>query len=232
MINLTFDNMLFADQDKNLLGPINVDLNLNGITCVLGYNGAGKSLFLELCHGMLEPTLGTVNWNGETALTTRNKRGFIFQSRIILRRSVRENIALPMQAAGWSRNDIDTRTNDLLEMARLTTKGEEPAAVLSGGETQRMALVRALATRPNVLIMDEPTSSLDPNATTKFETMIEAVASTGVKFIWATHNIAQAKRFADNIIFINDGTIAEHGPASDFFTAPKSKIAQTYVEGH
>jgi tungstate transport system ATP-binding protein len=145
---------------------------------------------------------------------------------------VRDNIALPMQAAGWSRTDIETRLTELLDMAQLMTKATEPAAVLSGGEAQRMSLVRALATRPEVVVMDEPTSSLDPTATTKFESLIENVAATGVKFIWATHNIAQARRYAKTIIFINDGIIVEHGPASQFFAAPKTKIAQTYVEGH
>ena len=232
MIDLHFENASLAIDGNTLLGPIDATLNLNGITCVLGYNGAGKSLFLELCHGLQVPTQGHVNWNGQTALATRNQRGFIFQSRIVLRRSVRDNIALPMQAAGWSRTDIETRLAELLDMAHLTAKATEPAAVLSGGEAQRMSLVRALATRPEVVIMDEPTSSLDPTATTKFESLIENVAATGVKFIWATHNIAQARRFANTIIFINDGTIIEHGPASQFFAAPKTKIAQTYVEGH
>ena len=231
-MKLTFDNMSFAADDKTLFGPIDIDLNLDGITCVLGYNGAGKSLFLELCHAMLEPTTGQVKWDNKPALETRQNRGYIFQHRIVLRRSVCRNIALPMQAAGWSRADINARMDDLLQMARLTGQANEPAAVLSGGEAQRMALVRALATHPDVVIMDEPTSSLDPGATTKFENLIENVASMGVKFIWATHNIAQARRFADNIIFINNGTIVENGPASDFFAAPKSKIAQTYVKGH
>jgi tungstate transport system ATP-binding protein len=232
MIDLHFENASLAIDGNTLLGPIDAELNLNGITCVLGYNGAGKSLFLELCHGLQEPTQGHVNWNGKTALATRNQRGFIFQSRIVLRRSVRDNIALPMQAAGWSRTDIETRLIELLDMAQLMTKATEPAAVLSGGEAQRMSLVRALATRPEVVVMDEPTSSLDPTATTKFESLIENVSATGVKFIWATHNIAQARRFANTIIFINNGTIIEHGPASLFFAAPKTKIAQTYVEGH
>lgn len=232
MIDLSFENTSLAIDGNTLLGPIDTKLNLNGITCVLGYNGEGKSLFLELCHGLQEPTQGHVHWNRKTALATRNQRGFIFQSRIVLRRSVRDNIALPMQAAGWSRPEIETRLAELLEMARLSAQANAPAAVLSGGEAQRMSLVRALATRPEVVIMDEPTSSLDPTATTKFESLIENVAATGVKFIWATHNIAQARRFANTIIFINDGTIIEHGPASQFFAAPQTRIAQTYVEGH
>ena len=231
MIDLSFNKMSFVADGKTLLGPVDVSIPLNGITCVLGYNGAGKSLFLELCHGMLEPKSGSVNWDGVSALKTRQKRGYIFQHRIVLRRSVRQNIALPMQAAGWSRADIDARMNELLDMARLTAKADEPAAVLSGGEVQRMALVRALATRPAVVIMDEPTSSLDPSATTKFENLIESVAATGVNFLWATHNIAQAQRFAESIIFINDGTVAEHGSAIRFFANPTSAMAQNYVKG-
>lgn len=232
MIDLSFKNMRFNADGKTLLGPVNLDISLKGITCIMGYNGAGKSLFLELCHGMLEPTKGHVQWNRKSALKTRQDRGFIFQHRIVLRRSVRQNIALPMQAAGWSRSQIDTRLIELLDMARLTPKADEPAAVLSGGEVQRMALVRALATRPDVVIMDEPTSSLDPGATTKFENLIESVAKTGVKFLWATHNITQAQRFASDVIFINDGTVAEHGSAEDFFAAPASQMAQQYVKGH
>ena len=108
-MNLTFNNMTFTADGKNLLGPLDENITLNGITCVLGYNGAGKSLFLELCHGMLEPTIGAVEWNGAPAITTRQKRGYIFQHRITLRRSVRQNIALPMQAAGWSHADINAR---------------------------------------------------------------------------------------------------------------------------
>jgi tungstate transport system ATP-binding protein len=231
MTHLAFENMSFVNDGKPLLGPVNLDVTLNGITCVLGYNGAGKSLFLELCHGMLKPSIGQVNWNGHSALSTRKQRGFIFQHRIILRRSVRQNIALSMQAAGWNAKDINTRMDELLTMAQLTAKADDPAAILSGGEAQRMALVRALATRPDVVIMDEPTSSLDPGAATKFENLIKQVALTGVKFIWATHNVAQAQRFADDVIFINAGNVLEHGRASKFFANPQTEIAKRYVKG-
>lgn len=232
MINLTCNSLGFAQNNQMLLGPIDLTLELRGITTVLGFNGAGKSLFLELCHAMIDPTSGSIEWNGKPAHKTRRDRGYIFQHRILLRRSVRKNIALPMQAAGWSRSAINTRLEELLDMAKLTARADDPAAILSGGEAQRMALVRALATRPQVLIMDEPTSSLDPNATTKFENLIQSVASTGVKFLWATHNVAQAKRFADDVIFIADGKLSETGPSSDFFDKPKTETAQLYLEGH
>jgi len=171
------------------------------------------------------------NCDGINAVGTRQTRGYIFQHRILLRRSVRNNIALPMQAAGWSKADIDIRLEELLDMAKLTAKADDPAAILSGGEAQRMSLVRALSTRPKLLIMDEPTSSLDPRATKKFENLIQSVASTGVKFIWATHNLSQARQFADDVIFVNDGQIAEHGPADTFFKTPASDAARDYIKG-
>jgi tungstate transport system ATP-binding protein len=223
--------MSFTQEGTTLLGPIDLDVTLRGITTVLGYNGAGKSLFLELCHSMIEPSSGSIEWNSKPAHQTRRDRGYIFQHRILLRRSVRKNIALPMQAAGWSTDAINNRLEELLNMAKLTTRADDPAAILSGGEAQRMALVRALATKPQVLIMDEPTSSLDPNATAKFENLIKDVASNGVKFLWATHNITQAKRFADDIIYVADGKLTEYGPADAFFAQPKTETARRYVEG-
>jgi len=230
-MRLTCTSTRFAPEGTALIGPLQMETHVTGITCVLGYNGAGKSLFLELCHGMQTPTSGTLTWDGINAVGTRQNRGYIFQHRILLRRSVRNNIALPMQAAGWSKADIDTRLEELLDMAKLIAKADDPAAILSGGEAQRMSLVRALSTRPKLLIMDEPTSSLDPRATKKFENLIQSVASAGVKFMWATHNISQARQFADDVIFVNDGQIAEHGPAKTFFKNPTSDAARDYIKG-
>jgi len=230
-MKLTCQSTCFAPDGANLLGPIDLETDINGITCVLGYNGAGKSLFLELCHGMQSPTMGTLTWDGQNAVDSRQSRGYIFQNRILLRRSVRNNIALPMQAAGWSKSAIADRLDELLDMATLTCKANDPAAVLSGGEAQRMSLVRALSTKPDLVIMDEPTSSLDPRATKKFENLIQNVASSGVKFIWATHNIAQARAFADDIIFVDKGRVTEHGAADAFFEKPASKAAQEYIQG-
>ena len=231
MINLNYKSVSFSQNGTNLLGPIDLEINLRGITNVLGYNGAGKSLFLELCHALIMPQSGQIRWDGQPANTTRDSRGYIFQHRITLRRSVKNNIALPMQAAGWTKNIINKRLDELLYMAKLTSKANEPASTLSGGEAQRMALVRALATYPKLVIMDEPTSSLDPNATTEFEKLIKKIASSGVKFLWATHNVTQAKQFADDVIFIASGKVAEYSPADIFFIAPKTFIAQQYIKG-
>jgi tungstate transport system ATP-binding protein len=136
-----------------------------------------------------------------------------------------------MQTAGWNNKLIADRLEELLSMAGLESKSEEPASTLSGGEVQRMALVRALATYPKMVIMDEPTSSLDPSATTEFENLISKNANSGIKFLWATHNIKQAKRFADDIIFIADGKVSEISKAKKFFNNPSSIKANSYIKG-
>jgi len=230
-MQLKFNSVSFCQNGDTLLGPIDFELKIRGITNVLGYNGAGKSLFLEICHAMINPTFGCVHWNGNLAENTKYSRGFIFQHRVTLYRSVKKNIALPMQTAGWNNKLIEDRLEELLYMAGLESKSEEPASTLSGGEVQRMALVRALATYPKMVIMDEPTSSLDPSATTEFEKLISKNANSGIKFLWATHNISQAKRFADDIIFIADGKVSEISEAKKFFNNPSSTKANNYIKG-
>ena len=116
MINLNYKSVSFSQNGTNLLGPIDLEINLRGITNVLGYNGAGKSLFLELCHALIMPQSGQIKWDGQPASTTRASRGYIFQHRITLRRSVKSNIALPMQAASWPKNTIETHETPVKAM--------------------------------------------------------------------------------------------------------------------
>jgi len=104
-MKLTFNSVCFSQNSETLLGPIDLKLNIRGITNVLGYNGAGKSLFLEICHAMIEPTSGNVYWGTHSAYSSRHLRGFIFQHRVTLFRSVKKNIALPMQTAGWTKKE-------------------------------------------------------------------------------------------------------------------------------
>ena len=230
-MSLVFDNVIFKSAGKTLLGPLRLDAAQSGITAILGPNGAGKSLFLELSHGMITPSSGHVTWDGVPATKNKRSRGYIFQHRITLRRSVADNIALPLLAAGWSKTVIKSRTQELLEIARLTNKANEPANILSGGEAQRMALARALALNPKTLIMDEPTSSLDPVATETFEEVIKDVAQSGVSIFWATHNLIQARKFANTVIFIANGEVQEYCESDQFFSNPTSDAGKQFLTG-
>ncbi len=216
---------------KTLLGPIDLDLSDPGITCVMGANGAGKSLFLRLAHGLLAPQTGTVTWDRVAAPLTVKDRGFVFQTPPILRRSVAANIAFPLRADGAGRAEAAVRVAALLDLVRLTDRARIPAAQLSGGERQRMALARALALDPKVVLMDEPSASLDPASTKALEDLVHDVSARGVKVIFSTHDIGQARRLAADILFFDGGALAEQAPSANFFDRPGSAAAVNYLRG-
>ncbi|GLQ34547.1 ABC transporter ATP-binding protein [Amylibacter marinus] len=226
---LSLKTASFAANGKTLLGPISLDIPMDGITVVLGPNGAGKSLFLEMCHGLIPLSMGSLCWDGIPANHEKSSRGYIFQHRITLRQSVARNIALPLRAAKWPKAKQIARTKELLSLTQLSAKADEPAVVLSGGEAQRMALARAMAHHPKTILMDEPTSNLDPKATETFEMLIQDIADSGVSFLWATHNLAQAKRFAKHVLFISEGKIVEYAPADQFFNTPIHPTCQNFL---
>ena len=226
---LTMKSATFSADGTRLLGPLNFSLSAAGITAVMGANGAGKSLFLRLAHGLIQPTDGQVFWGDATAIATIRKRGFVFQNNPVMRRSVMANIAFPLIAAGLE--GTGERVQNALAMARLDDQAQLPAAQLSGGQRQRMALARALVTEPDVLLLDEPSASLDPASTKALEAMVQGVAEHGVKVVIATHDTAQARRLADDILFFDQGTLAEQATADTFFTAPESNAAHAYFEG-
>ncbi|MHA3915079.1 energy-coupling factor ABC transporter ATP-binding protein [Halovulum sp. GXIMD14793] len=226
---LHLDGAGFAADGRTLLGPLDLQVAGQGITVVMGANGAGKSLFLRLSHGLLPVSQGRVSWGGRRADATRAERGFMFQNTPILRRSVAQNVAFPLQALGLG--EVASRVARVLDLARLTGKEHQPAARLSGGERQRMAMARALVIEPQALLMDEPSASLDPASTRALEYMIRQVVSDGVKVLIATHDIGQARRLADEVLFFNEGKLAEQAQAEAFFAAPASDAARAYLEG-
>jgi tungstate transport system ATP-binding protein len=212
------------------LGPISLNINLSGITALLGPNGAGKSLFLCLCHGTLDPTSGTVEWDGQDPVSTRRNRGFMLQTSVILRRTVADNIGFALQSHGEPRQAQFEKTRHALRQARLLEKADAPAATLSGGELRRMNLARALVTVPQVLLLDEPFAGLDPAATQEMETIIQGIAvSTPV--LMSHHDLVQTRRMATQVIFFSNGQMAENALAADFFLQPKSTQADTFIKG-
>lgn len=230
---------LFHDfAGKRVLDNIDLTLGPSGVTAIMGANGAGKSLLIRILHGLLKPSGGTVTWGGRSMnRAMRKTQAFVPQSPVLLRRSVAANLKFAL--ALRRRRDIGARLDALLALADLADKADQPARTLSGGEQQRLALARALATDPKVLFLDEPTASLDPANTLAIETMIKRVAddgtwdSTGVgtRVLFVSHDLGQAKRLADDVVFLHRGAIAEHSPATTFFDQPASAEARGYCEG-
>ncbi|MCL4126065.1 UNVERIFIED_CONTAM: hypothetical protein GTU68_017404 [Idotea baltica] len=152
----------------------------------------------------------------------------VFQKPVLLRRSTKANIDFVLK----QRKLFATATrNALLAKVGLEHKANLPARLLSGGEQQRLALARALASRPHVLFLDEATASLDPASTAIIEQIVSEQAIRGTKIIMVTHDAAQASRLAAHIVFMDAGTVTEHSPTQQFFNAPQSQAAKAYLDG-
>jgi tungstate transport system ATP-binding protein len=203
-------------------------------TFVIGPNGAGKTMFLKLCHGLVAPDQGEVVWGGvdaanETAV--KWSQAMVFQRPVLLRRDAAANIDHALKLRGVAGSERADRVAALLDRTGLRRLARTPARALSFGEQQRLALARALALSPEVLFLDEPTASLDPAATHLVEEILDGVAAEGTRIVMSSHDLNQARRLADEVIFLHRGRIKEHRPAPAFFAAPENDLARDFLEG-
>lgn len=214
-----------------LLREISLQLESGPRTIVLGANGAGKSLLLRVCHGLIGPSRGAVEWANATWDGRRKRHAMVFQKPILLRRSVQANVAYALKLMGMAHAERATRVHESLDLVGLTEFAARPARQLSGGEQQRLALARAWAMAPEVLFLDEPTASLDPGATQSVERIIGEIHASSTKIVMTTHDLPQARRLADEVVFLHRGAILEQSPADRFFANPQSDTAKAFLEG-
>lgn len=210
-----------------LIDGLTLHLPDRGIHCIIGPNGAGKSLTLRLLHGLIAPSAGAVNWRGSPlSVSDRVAQAMVFQKPVLLRRSVAANVDFVLR----SRRAADPAFRDsLLARVGLAGRNRQPARLLSGGEQQRLALARALAIRPRVLFLDEPTASLDPNSARVIEDILCEERHHGTLCVLVTHDVGQARRLADSVVFLSGGRVVEHSTADRFFRAPQSNEARDYL---
>ncbi len=216
---------------RTLLDDITLALHGGSRTVILGPNGAGKSLLLRICHGLLAPSAGTVRWHGSNGEDPSRRQAMVFQRPVMLRRSAAGNVDYALRLRGVKRALRRAQVGDALARTGLAAHARSPARVLSGGEQQRLALARAWVLRPDVLFLDEPTASLDPASVRAVEDIIAAIAASGTKIVMTTHDLGQARRIADDIVFLHHGKLAERAPAERFFDRPESGEARAFVQG-
>jgi tungstate transport system ATP-binding protein len=229
LLPLEVSSLVYRVDREPLLDHISVTVGSAGITTVMGANGAGKSLFLRLIHGLLTPSSGRILWNGrDLDLATRRRQALVFQKPVLMRRSVAANIDFVLKPGGGA---YRRRRDQILQQAGLFRQRNQPARLLSGGEQQRLALARALATEPEVLLLDEPCASIDAGATLQIENLLQQARERGVKILLVTHDVGQARRLADDILFMHNGRLLEYRPAAEFFESPASAQARAYLEG-
>jgi len=202
---------------------------------VLGANGAGKSLLLRVLHGLIAADSGDILQSGARVSGARTRTGgtqsMVFQRPVMLRRSVRANLRFALRARGLRGRDRERAIDEALTLCRLHAQADQPARSLSGGEQQRLAIARALVPRPTLLFLDEPTASLDPAATAAVEALIEEARARHVTPVLVTHDVHQARRLADDVIFLCGGRIVDRGRAAQVLDRPRSAAFGDWLAG-
>jgi tungstate transport system ATP-binding protein len=224
ILPLRLENVEYATGGQVIIDRISLEIGAGPSTIILGANGAGKSVLMRLMHGLLRPSSGSIIWNGADV---QRRQAMVFQRPIMLRRSALANVVYALKLAGQQ----ESLAMEALKEVGLAHLAHRPARVLSGGEQQRLALARAWALHPEVLFLDEPTANLDPSATREIETIIKAFDASGTKIVMATHNLGQARRLGDEVIYVHQGRVVERAPAEKFFTQPATAEAAAFIKG-
>jgi tungstate transport system ATP-binding protein len=231
LLPLRLDEVSFVAAGKTIIDGVSLVFEAGPRTIILGPNGAGKSVLMHLCHGLLPPTSGRIEWASEERPGERRRQAMVFQRPVMLRRSALANVEYALGLAGVGGRERRRQARAALESVGLAHLADRSARVLSGGEQPRLALARAWALRPEVLFLDEPTASLDPGASAEVERIIQAIHGAGAKIVMCTHNLGQARRLGDEILFLNQGRVAERAPVDRFFNQPASAEAQAFIKG-
>jgi tungstate transport system ATP-binding protein len=231
ILPLSVRELSFAINGTTIIDNLSFELHAGARTIILGAHGAGKSILLRLCPGLLTPKSGTISWRGGYPAMARKRQAMVFQRPVMLRRSAYANLDYALQLTGMARDKRELRIRAALDKVGLGALGDRSARVLSGGEQQRLALARAWALQPEVLFLDEPTASLDPTATRAVEEIIAAIHADGTKIVMTTHNLGQARRLGDEILFLHRGRLVERAPVETFFNNPATPESAAFIKG-
>ncbi|MGH0035126.1 MAG: ATP-binding cassette domain-containing protein [Myxococcota bacterium] len=228
---IVVEDVVIERRGDRLLGPLSLGFEKHGRCVIMGPNGAGKSLTLRVIHGLIEPDRGRVRMGDASGARARRAQAMVFERPVHLRRSALANVEYALAVRGVARAERRERAHRALERTGLLDLARRSARVLSAGEQQRLSLARAWALEPEVLLLDEPTAALDPSATRAVESIIESIAAAGTKVIMTTHDLGQARRLADEVVFLNRGVLVERTRASRFFDAPSSEMGRAFLKG-
>ncbi len=223
--------------EKEVLRDVNVTVQDGEIFGIIGPSGSGKSTLLRILNLLETPTTGQVIFDGvdiharnDRSLAVRRRMGMVFQKPVVLTTSVFENVAAGLRIRGAEDGHLRSKVEQALEVIGLADRAEQPAKTLSGGEMQRVAIARVLVTDPALLLLDEPTASLDPLSTEMVEDLIRRInRDFNTTLILTTHDLLQGQRLADRIGVMIDGTFAQVGTPREIFAAPQRRSVARFV---
>ena len=226
--------------DAEILKGVNLDVRQGEVVVILGPSGSGKSTFLRCINGLEEIQGGEVRLDGETISGLKNsvlpavrqKLGMVFQSYDLFpHMNILDNITLaPTKVQKRSRKEAEAEARELLSRVNLADKEKAYPRMLSGGQKQRVAIVRALAMHPELMLFDEVTAALDPEMVREVLDVIMELSEQGLTMLIVTHEMSFARAVADRIVFMDGGHIVETGTPEEFFTAPKTERARTFLD--
>jgi polar amino acid transport system ATP-binding protein len=236
---LEIDGVHKSYGDKVVLDGMTFSVDEHEVVCLIGPSGCGKSTLLR-CVDLLDPIdAGAVRLDGQdiTARGTdtnavRRRIGIVFQSyNLFPHLSVLDNLTLgPRRAHGVDRKTAEAKAHDLLDRFGLGDKAHEYPNRISGGQNQRAAIVRALMSDPEILLLDEVTSALDPELVGEVLGVIRELAGRGLTMILATHEMGFARDVADRVCFLHEGRVLEEAPPAELFSNPQQPRTQQFLQ--
>jgi tungstate transport system ATP-binding protein len=218
---LSLRNVEVIRDGRTILQSGDLHVPLAGITALIGPNGAGKTTLLRLIHGLIEPSIGQCK-----RPFAPNESALVFHYTPMLKATVREHLTLLRDT---DRTIRDEAIDEALQSVGIAHLANNPAQRLSAGERQKLCFARARLQNPKLVLLDEPTANLDPNASDDVEQMIAQLAKDGKAVLFASHNMAQVKRLATHLIFMQDGKILEISLPGVFFKNPQTKEGSQFL---
>ena len=229
ILPLKIDRVWFKNAGEILLENITLRIEKGSPKILMGANGAGKTLLMRVAHGLLMPTQGKVCWAENKKSFGSVRQTMVFQKPIMLRRTVKENLLFALNTVEKNKTIKEQLVHKALSEVNLSHKADAHAPILSQGEQQKLAIIRACLLKPEVLFLDEPTSNIDPHYTREIESLIRDISNQGTQIIMATHNIDQAKRLNGEILFMKKGRLIEKSNANEFFVNIKNSHISEFL---